>query len=52
MVNEQKPSDWVQEEDDDSNAGQDTALEMLGVLLLVAIVIALSGVMYFIVTRW
>lgn len=51
MVKDYKPSDWVQE-DDDSNAGQDTALEMLGGLLLALIVVVLSGVMYFIVTRW
>ena len=51
MVNEQKPSDWV-DEDEDYNAGQDTALEMLGGVLLALIVIALSVGMYFIVTRW
>lgn len=52
MVNEQKPSDWVQEDEDDTRPGQDTALEMLGGVLLAAIVIALSVGLYFIVTRW
>lgn len=49
-MNDNKPSDWV--EDDDNEAGTDTALEMLGGLLAAVLAIAFSLGVYFIVTRW
>lgn len=51
-----KPSDWVEPdadtEDTDREVGTDTALEMLGGLMLMLLVIAFCVGVYFVVTRW